>query len=262
MITSFKIFEKKFNQEPIKVGNFVYHSSNPINRKSILEKGLIPRIGDQRLGVDIEYSGIEAVFASNTEDKELMFHSYYDDDVYKIHTTKIPNITWYTDYNMGDASFGHPHIVTFNPIPPEAIELIHKGKGKNLLEGVVTPKTQVQDEIDRLMDKGFKNLTPEEMEFLKNPHKKQKPQNSNEKPEILKYYQIAEEFFRSVVGRDIRNFDLNDNLDLWDIMNSEEEVYHVGNTIYYKYGVQIDPENNNDFKLVNIFKKIYQKIKK
>jgi len=126
----------------------------------------------------------------------------------------------------------------------------------------VTPKTQVQDEIDRLMDKGIKNLSPEEMKFLKNPHKKQEPQNSNEKPEILKYYQIAEEFFKNVVGRDIRNFELTDHLDLWDIMNTEEEVYHVGNTIYYKYGVQIDPENNDDFKLVNIFKRISEKIKK
>ena len=123
----------------------------------------------------------------------------------------------------------------------------------------VTPKTQVQDEIDRLMDKGIKNLTPEEMEFLKNPYKKKE---SNNRPEILKYYQIAEEFFKTVVGRDIRNFDLDDNLDLWDIMNNDDEVNQVGNTIYYKYGVQIDPENNDDFKLVNIFKRISNKINK
>lgn len=243
MITSFKIFEKKFNQELVKVGNFVYHSSNPINRKSISEKGLLPKKGEQRLS-DPNFKYGKAIFATNSKNKRNWFDSTYDDDVFRIDTSKINNI-WYEDKNMY-SEFQNLHILTFEPIPPEAIELIYKGSGndklkrnwkKNRIIENVTPKTQVQDEIDRLMDKGIKNLTPEEMEFLKNPHKKQEPQKSKDKPEILKYYQIAEEFFKNVVGRDVRNFELSDNLDLWDIMNTEEEVNHVGNTIYYKYGV-------------------------
>jgi hypothetical protein len=50
MITSFKIFESSFKQLSIPVVNrYVYHSSNPIFRKSILEKGLIPKKGDKEL---------------------------------------------------------------------------------------------------------------------------------------------------------------------------------------------------------------------
>lgn len=72
MITSFKLFE--INQIPIEVSNFVYHSSSPKNRESILKNGLIPKIGPQRLGVDLEYEGLPAIFASDTEDKELRFN--------------------------------------------------------------------------------------------------------------------------------------------------------------------------------------------
>lgn len=133
---------------------------------------------------------------------------------------------------------------------------------ENIQEGL-TPKTEVQLEIDRLMDKGMKNLTPDELSFLKNPViKKKEPQPIQSSNEIDKYYKIAEDFFSRVVGRDIRNFELNDKLDLWDIFDTEDEVYHAGNTIYWMYGVQIDPENDNDYILLNIFKKIYHRIQK
>lgn len=112
----------------------------------------------------------------------------------------------------------------------------------------------IQDEIDRLLDKGIKNLTPEEMAFLKNPVFKQKVKQQTK--EILKYYNVAENFFRRILFTDVRNYDLNDDLDLFDILANEDEVYDVANKLYYMYNVQIDPENNNDFKLLNIFKKI------
>ncbi len=128
----------------------------------------------------------------------------------------------------------------------------------------VTPKTDIEDKIDSLMDKGYDNLTPQEKEFLKNPkinHDKLKiePKKSEE---ILNYYQAAENFFYKVIGRDVREFDLNDNLTLFDILNNEDEVDSVANTLYYMYNVQLNPEDNEDFKLVNIFKKIDKKIKK
>jgi hypothetical protein len=123
-------------------------------------------------------------------------------------------------------------------------------------------KTSMEEEIDRLMDKGYDNLTPEEKEFLKNPHEVEvhelKPQKEKQ---ILKYYDIGKDFFNRIVGTDIRNYDLNDTIDLFDIMDNEDEVYQVANTLYYMYGVQIDPEDNNDYKLVNIFKKISSKAK-
>jgi hypothetical protein len=123
-------------------------------------------------------------------------------------------------------------------------------------------KTSMEEEIDRLMDKGYDNLTPEEKEFLKNPHEVEVPELKPQKEkQILKYYDIGKDFFNRIVGTDIRNYDLNDTIDLFDIMDNEDEVYQVANTLYYMYGVQIDPEDNNDYKLVNIFKKISSKAK-
>ena len=122
-------------------------------------------------------------------------------------------------------------------------------------------KPDLEIEMDDLLDKGIDNLTPEEIEFLKNPYK-EKENKKPEKQEILKYYQIANNFFNKVLSTDIRNYDLDDKIDLFDILHNEEEVHEVVNSIYYMYGVQIDPENNSDFKLVNIFKKISEKMKK
>ena len=48
-----------------------------------------------------------------------------------------------------------------------------------LIEGVVTPKTYIENEIDRLIDKGIKNLTPKEKEFLKNPYKPDEEEKPN-----------------------------------------------------------------------------------
>ena len=121
-------------------------------------------------------------------------------------------------------------------------------------------KTDLEIEMDDLLDKGIENLTPDEIDFLKNPYKEEekKPQ----KQEILKYYQIADNFFKRILSTDVRNYDLDDKIDLFDILHNDDEVHEVVNSIYYMYGVQIDPENNSDFKLLNIFKRISDKIRK
>lgn len=119
-------------------------------------------------------------------------------------------------------------------------------------------KSDFEIEMDKLLDRGIRNFKPEEIDNLKNPVKEQPKQ----KEEILKYYQIADNFFNRVLSTDVRNYDLNDQIDLFDITSNEDEVFQMANTIYYMYGVQIDPEKNEDFKLVNIFRKINDKIKK
>jgi len=121
-------------------------------------------------------------------------------------------------------------------------------------------KTDLEIEMDDLLDKGIENLTPDEIDFLKNPYKKE--EKESKKQEILKYYQIADNFFKRILSTDIRNYDLDDKIDLFDILHNDDEVHEVVNSIYYMYGVQIDPENNSDFKLLNIFKRISDKIKK
>lgn len=126
------------------------------------------------------------------------------------------------------------------------------------IEVFESAKSDFEIEMDELLDRGIRNFKPEEIDNLKNPVKEQPKQ----KEEILKYYQIADNFFNRVLSTDVRNYDLNDQIDLFDITSNEDEVFQMANTIYYMYGVQIDPEKNEDFKLVNIFRKINDKIKK
>jgi len=124
----------------------------------------------------------------------------------------------------------------------------------------VTPKTNIEEEIDRILDKGYNNLTSDEKYFLKNTHNITKKYKSPIQ-KIDNYYDIAQEFFKKIIGTDIKNYKLDDNIDLFDIMNNEDEVIQVVNMLYYIYNVQIDPEVDNDYKLLNIFKKISMKTK-
>ena len=55
-----------------------------------------------------------------------MWDSTYDDDIYRINTTKLNN-TWYNDPNFDEDGI---HIITFESIPRNPIKLIYKGTGK------------------------------------------------------------------------------------------------------------------------------------
>jgi hypothetical protein len=389
----FDLFENNNKLFPVEVGKYLYHGTSPYNRKNILKNGFILKTDRYNRPVGDGYE--DAIFATNSDnEKNWYFTTKEHKDIWRIDTSKIKNV-WYRDQNMLRAN--HFHVVTYEPIPPEALELLHKSKmvkeniktsiedyrvpknyepikggfylrftdnpdidlihkysrwydndlsftdadeqgyktddfgyyknhtglsghfldvdtlkeaisevekkewwfrnskednwaifesddsdftvkqdtpegntfspykvlyfrNYNLKESV-TPKTNIEDEIDRLMDKGYDNLTPGEKQFLKNPYEITIPNNIKQQKEkqILKYYDIAQDFFDKIVGTDIRNYELNDSIDLFDIMADEDEVYQVANTLYYVYGVEIDPENNNDYKLVNIFKKISNK---
>jgi hypothetical protein len=259
MITSFKLFEN-INQKPVEVGEYLYHRSDIKNRDSIKENGLFPKTGVRRLGVD-KYK-IDAIFATDSSKKEEWFDSTFDDDCWRIDTSKIPDVVWYKDLNMGGYGSRNHHVMTLQSIPPDALQLIYEGTGRDTLFEGVTPKSEVQTEIDCLIDKGIENLNSKEIEFLKNPYKPKPESKLRNGQDIMKYYGIASNFFEKVIGTDIRNYELNDDLTLFDILANEEEVDHVVNIIFYKYHIQIDPENNDNYKLVDIFKRIYERIKK
>jgi hypothetical protein len=127
VITHFKIFES-INQKPVDVGKYLYHRSDIKNRDGIESIGLIPKKGVRRLGVD-KYS-VDAIFATNSSKKEEWFDSTFDDDCWRIDTSKIPNVVWYKDLNMGKK---HNHVMTTQPIPSDALELIYKGTGRDTL---------------------------------------------------------------------------------------------------------------------------------
>ena len=116
---------------PVKPNRFVYHSSNPIFRNKIDKNGLIPKRGDQWL-TNTPIKG-KVIFATNSNDKSDWFDSTYDDDFYRIDTSKISN-KWYRDPNFKDTDkYKFYHIITFEPIPRDAIELIYQGTGEDVL---------------------------------------------------------------------------------------------------------------------------------
>jgi hypothetical protein len=109
----------------------VFHQSNPIYRNKIEEQGLKVRAGE----CYTIYSGrdekcIPAIFATNSSNKRDWFDSSYDDDVWEIDTTKIPNVKWYKDRHFEGGDYEH-HIVTFKNIPRDAIKLIYEGSGED-----------------------------------------------------------------------------------------------------------------------------------
>jgi len=109
----------------------VIHKSNPIWRESILKIGLQVSAGDcYKTYVGYGEKCIPAIFATNSTNKRAWFDSTYDDDVWAINTNLIPNIKWYKDSHFESSK---KHIVTFDNIPPEAIELMSEGTGRNLM---------------------------------------------------------------------------------------------------------------------------------
>lgn len=104
----------------MKLNKFIYHVSNPINRKSIQSKGIISKCGEQRYGA---YSNNKPlVFATNSKSK--LFNSCFDDDVWQIDSKFIKEFERDINYN------GSNHIVIKHSVPAKAIKLIYVGTGK------------------------------------------------------------------------------------------------------------------------------------
>jgi hypothetical protein len=110
------------------IEKFIYHVSNPMFRSEILSIGLIPKGKSETWMSNTPNIG-KVIFATNSSKRKDWFNSTWDDDIYKIDTSKLKN-KWYKDPNFSEEEF---HIYTNEPIPVEAIELIHKGTGKSKL---------------------------------------------------------------------------------------------------------------------------------
>lgn len=121
------INEKNEHLIPVETNRYIYHQSNPIFRDEILKNGLIPKgKGDAWLS-DTKIDG-KVIFATNSDNEDDWFYSTYDDDRYQIDTTKLTN-KFFLDPNFGWGDFNH--IITFEPIPLNAIKLIYKGTGES-----------------------------------------------------------------------------------------------------------------------------------
>jgi hypothetical protein len=119
--------------------NFLYHKSNPLDRKSIDKQGLLPQRGEQWLrGTDIKG---KAIFATTKKD---LFNSTYDDDIWEINLSLIPTIKWFIDPNYENKN----HLYTQQPIPKNAIKLIKQGSGEPISETKQFIKQRLREELN------------------------------------------------------------------------------------------------------------------
>jgi len=105
----------------------VFHKSNPVNRDNIMKTGLQVDVGDcYQTYVGGEEECKPAIFATDSESKDDLFNSTYDDDIWSI-DTNVAQVNWFKDKHFKKEK----HIVTFENIIPDSLKLIYKGTGKN-----------------------------------------------------------------------------------------------------------------------------------
>ena len=111
-----------------KTGRFVYHKSNPAFRDAIAKVGLIPKGKSEAWLSDTPISG-KVIFVTDSPNENEWFDSTYDDDVYKIDTSRLKNV-FYKDPNFAHSA-DTKFLFTYEPIPVSALELIYKGTGES-----------------------------------------------------------------------------------------------------------------------------------
>ena len=143
----------------------VIHKSSPVWRESILKIGLQASAGDcYKTYVGYGEKCKPAIFATNSTNKRAWFDSTYDDDVWAINTNLIPNIRWYKDSHFESSK---KHIVTFDNIPPEAIELIHEGNGRSLWRESINESKN--DKLSKeTMTETFQDIVDQTLDEIKN----------------------------------------------------------------------------------------------
>lgn len=109
--------------------SIVVHKSSPVWRENILKTGLQVSTGDcYKIYVGYGIQCKPAIFATNSINERAWFDSTYDDDVWFIDTTKIPDVKWFIDRHFGSTK---KHIVSFQNIPSEALTLKYEGSGRS-----------------------------------------------------------------------------------------------------------------------------------
>ena len=140
---------------------YVYHTSNPVFRDKISKEGLIPKGKSETWLSDTNIDG-KVIFVVNSNKEDYRFDSTYDDDIYRIDTTKLNN-KWYNDPNFDDGL----HLITFDKIPLNAIKLIYKGSF-TLDESINIQNPQTDEYNDIFVDGekvGYIILSPARKEY-------------------------------------------------------------------------------------------------
>jgi len=147
------IRESVFNDrsQEVEPNKYVYHTSNPLFRDKISKEGLIPKGKSEAWLSDTKIDG-KVIFAVNSENPEDWWDSTYNDDIYRIDTTKFNN-KWYVDPNF---DLEDKRIITFERIPLNSIELIKKGNPEDFLNESVEIKNPSDDEYNDIFVDGNK----------------------------------------------------------------------------------------------------------
>lgn len=127
---------------------YVYHTSNPFFRDKISKMGLIPKGKSEAWLDDTKIDG-KVIFAVNSDNRKDWWSSGYNDDLYRIDTTNLKN-KWYYDPNFVEGIYKvdkPDRIITFEPIPINAIELIYKGTGENLDDSKISYHKMIKNKL-------------------------------------------------------------------------------------------------------------------
>ena len=142
-------YEEELNEnyspagKEITPNKIVIHKSNPKFRDRISNEGLRAIAGEcYKIYAGYGEKCIPAIFATNSTNKRAWFDSTYDDDVWTINTELIPNVKWYKDKHFESSK---KHIVTFDNIPSEAIELMREGTGRDMIRESSENKDMTND---------------------------------------------------------------------------------------------------------------------
>jgi len=130
-MTTFKKYDEFLGENhnshliEVKPNKYLYHTSNPLSRDKISKQGLIVQGMSDAWLSDTHIDG-KVIFAVNSDNKKDWWDSTYDDDIYRIDTTKLKN-KWYGDPNF---DVKDNRIITFENIPTNSLKLIYKGTGE------------------------------------------------------------------------------------------------------------------------------------
>ena len=161
--TIIDFLNENYNSNLVEVtpNKYVYHTSNPFFRDKISKEGLLPKGKSETWLSDTKIDG-EVIFAVNSNKEKYVWDSTYDDDIYRIDTTKLNN-KWYNDPNFNDGL----HLITFDKIPLNAIKLIYKGSF-TLDESINIENPQTDEYNDIFVDGekvGYIILSPARKEY-------------------------------------------------------------------------------------------------
>jgi hypothetical protein len=239
-----------------------------------MENGLKVRAGEcYKIYVGYGVKCKPAIFATNSTNKRAWFDSTYDDDIWFIDTTMIPDVKWFKDRHFESRS---KHIVTFQDIPKEAITLKYEGTGSN--EDVLN--SWPEDSPNRLQE-SIRRILREDLGLMESENKKERKfnkliqnvedyLNSNEYPSVKKFTVYYEDTHDDVIVNIF--FNVEDSIRLGGGINSvikrvgkqvmeDLEVFPMDFKYYIHFDRDINESEHKQPKYLNMIKDLVEPFK-